>query len=99
MPTNASLKTGFSLAHGAGRKLGRNDANSRCKEDRAKNIDGDNDINNIVICENDDLFREEAPFAYKSIENVIDDLEHFGLLKKIASFVPVITYKCREQCC
>ena len=49
-----------------------------------------------VVCEKRDLLYEEAPLAYKNIERVIRDLLEAGLVRVIASFRPVFTYKMRE---
>lgn len=95
-----SIKTGFSVSHGAGRKISRNKAQEGMKNksvrDRKICCQGDSDISNIVICEDTKLFYEEAPFAYKDIQSVIDDLEHFGLATPICSFIPSITFKCKK---
>ena len=48
-----------------------------------------------VICEDKKLLYEEAPEAYKNIEQVIEDLKHYGLIEVIASLKPLITYKTR----
>ena len=50
-----------------------------------------------VICEDKDLLYEEAPEAYKNIEQVIFDLKIAGLIEIIASYQPVITYKKRAD--
>jgi release factor H-coupled RctB family protein len=98
--TTHSLETGYSLSHGAGRKISRLKAQSgmKAKSESDRNIccQGDLDISNIVICQDTNLFYEEAPFAYKDIQAVIDDLEHFNLANPICSFVPVITFKCKK---
>jgi RNA-splicing ligase RtcB len=95
-----SLQTGYSVSHGAGRKVSRLKAQTgmRAKTEKDREIccQGDHDISNIVICEDTNLFYEEAPFAYKDIQAVIDDLEHFKLAYPICSFVPVITFKCKK---
>jgi release factor H-coupled RctB family protein len=39
------------------------------------------------------LLFEEAPTAYKRIEQVIDDLVHHGLATPVATTVPLVTYK------
>lgn len=95
-----SIKTGFSVSHGAGRKISRNKAQEGMKNksvgDREICCQGDSDITNIVICQDTNLFYEEAPFAYKDIQSVIDDLEHYGLASPICSFIPSITFKCKK---
>lgn len=94
------LETGFSVSHGAGRKISRSKAQEGMKNKsvRDRNIccQGDSDISNIVICQDLNLFYEEAPFAYKDIQAVIDDLEHFNLATPICSFIPSITFKCKK---
>jgi release factor H-coupled RctB family protein len=95
-----SLKTGFSVSHGACRKISRAKAQEGMKNKTVKDRDiccqGDIDISNIVICQDVNLFYEEAPFAYKDIQAVIDDLEHFELVTPICSFIPSITFKCKK---
>ena len=95
-----SLQTGYSLSHGAGRKISRLKAQEGMKAktelDREFCCQGDKDIDNIVICQDINLFYEEAPFAYKDIQAVIDDLEYFDLANPICSFIPVITFKCKK---
>lgn len=100
-PINSSIENGFSVAHGAGRSKSRTNACECLKNksifDREKCMQPKNDdINNIVICENTDLLYEEAPFAYKDIDDVIDDLVEANLIKVIITLKPVITYKCRN---
>lgn len=98
--SNHNLETGYSVSHGAGRKISRLKAFEGIKNKSIidKNIccQGDTDINNIVICQNVNLLYEEAPFAYKDIKSVIDDLEYFKLAHPICSFTPVITFKCKK---
>ena len=95
-----NLETGFSVSHGAGRKISRTKAldSMKNKSIRDKEIccNGDSDISNIVICQDINLFYEEAPFAYKDIQSVIDDLEYFKLAIPICSFIPIITFKCKK---
>lgn len=94
------LETGYSVSHGAGRKISRNKAydhlNTTSEKDREICCQGDVDITNIVVCEDSQLYMEEAPFAYKDIQAVIDDLEFFNLAIPICSFVPKITFKCKK---
>lgn len=51
-----------------------------------------------VVCKNKALLYEEAPQAYKSIDQVIKDLKDAGLIELIASLKPVITYKTGRGC-
>lgn len=93
-----SLANGFSVSHGAGRKFARSKAMElMCDctpQEREKKLSVDESIrNNIVICEKKELFYEEAPFAYKDVEVVVQDLVALGLCEVVASLKPVITYK------
>jgi release factor H-coupled RctB family protein len=49
-----------------------------------------------VICEPRELLYEEAPAAYKNIEDVVKDLVDAGLVSVIATFRPLLTYKTRS---
>lgn len=83
-----------SLAHGAGRKFDRASMHGRV---RAKKSDlavlQRNPYGGYVVCEDRNLLIEEAPTAYKSIDGVIGDLEHFGLARVVATFRPLVTFK------
>ena len=87
----------FSLAHGAGRKWSRSEA--RAKLDRRFTIADlqRTKLGSRVICEDRELIYEEAPQAYKAISQVIDDLQHAGLVDVIATLRPLITYKTRRE--
>ena len=54
-------------------------------------------LGNRVICKSRDLLYEEAPQAYKDIDLVVKDLVDAGLVKLVASFKPLITYKTRKK--
>lgn len=85
-----------SLAHGAGRKWSRSDAKAKLgKRFKAADLER-TALGSRVICEDRDLIFEEAPQAYKNIHSVIADLEEAGLIRTIASFRPLITYKTRR---
>lgn len=92
-PTGNQDDNGYSLAHGAGRKWQRSIAKAnlskRYKTDELKRTA----LGSRVICEDKDLIYEEAPQAYKNIEAVIQDLVDSNVIKLIARFKPLITYK------
>ncbi len=103
-PTNSGETNGWSVAHGAGRKIARGKLaegmKNKTQSDREHCLlpsKTEYDISNTVICEKQDLLYEEAPIAYKDIDVVIADLVHFGLVKVIMTLKPVITYKCRDK--
>ena len=84
----------FSLAHGAGRKWNRQSTAARVREKHG-------DIQSLlqtklgtkVICPSKELLYEEAPEAYKNIEDVIDDLIFFNLAKPVARLKPIVNIK------
>ena len=81
-----------SVSHGAGRKWHR----SGCK-DRLKNKYGKKSVKGYrsqkLICRNKDLYYEEAPDAYKNINQVIQDLEQNNLITVVATLKPLLTIK------
>lgn len=98
-PVGEQEVSGWSLSHGAGRKMSRKDA--RVKFDQGS---GQGSIEKLrrtkfgsfVICEDRTMLMEEAPDAYKSIDRVIQDLVDHGLIKVLALMKPVLTYKVRR---
>ena len=49
-----------------------------------------------MICEDRQLIYEEAPQAYKDVQQVIRDLDGAGLIDMVATLRPLITYKTRR---
>jgi len=79
-----------SLPHGAGRRYSRKDA-----EERFKNHSGDltrTEMGSHVVCRSKALLYQEAPGAYKDIDEIINYLGDFGV-RIIAIFKPVLTLK------
>ena len=94
-PVGDQTANAWSVAHGAGRKWSRADCKGKLEnrysaEDMRKSPYG-----GCIICESKDLLFEEAPQAYKQIEQVIEDLS--GIVEVIAIFHPVISYKTRKK--
>lgn len=100
-PLRSDITHGYSVSHGAGRKVSRMKAvdlmNDTDDTGRHKKLNSEEFGENIVICEDKSLFCEEAPFAYKDIDVVINDLVELGLVEIVMSLRPIITYKMR--CC
>ena len=96
--TENSWIGGYSLAHGAGRKMSRSKALSSVKNqyENANNL-LITPLESRVICENKDLLYEEAPEAYKKIEDVVFDLAYFKLVKIVAVLKPLLTYKFKKD--
>lgn len=85
----------WSLAHGAGRKWARSETRHRMRERFGMHQLTQTPLGGRVICEERDLLYEEAPAAYKNIEDVIQELVDDGLVSVIATFRPLLTYKTR----
>lgn len=87
----------YSLAHGAGRKWQRSTCKGRLTgrytaEQLTRTAQGSR-----VICCDRELLYEEAPQAYKPIESVIAAMVQAQLIRPVARFKPVITYKVRTE--
>jgi len=84
---------GGAIAHGAGRKWKRTECKSRLKERFSSESLKRTCFGSRIICDDKDLLFEEAPQAYKAIEEVIEALVLAGSCKVIATFKPLMTYK------
>ncbi|WDZ88160.1 RNA ligase RtcB family protein [Micromonospora cathayae] len=94
---HAGADANWSVAHGAGRKMSRADA---LRRGRAKHTVAElrrTPVGSIVVCGDRQLLFEEAPTAYKRIEQVIGDLTAHGLATPVATTVPLVTYKTADQ--
>jgi release factor H-coupled RctB family protein len=90
---HAGPAANYSVAHGAGRKMSRADA---LRHGRAKHTVEElrrTPVGSLVVCGDRHLLFEEAPTAYKRIEQVIADLVDHDLATPVASTVPLVTYK------
>jgi len=81
------------VAHGAGRKMSRADALRRGKAKHTVEELRRTPVGSLVVCGDRQLLFEEAPTAYKRIEQVIADLGAFNLATPVATTIPVVTYK------
>ena len=50
-------------------------------------------VGSLVVCGDRQLLFEEAPTAYKRIEQVIGDLTTYGLATPVVTTLPLVTYK------
>jgi release factor H-coupled RctB family protein len=86
----------ISLAHGAGRRHGRQalrkSGTMLSKSDLTKT-----GLGSEVVCTDTDLLLEERPEAYKDVGCVVDDMEDNGICRGVAILRPVVTYKIREE--
>lgn len=81
----------YSANHGAGRVMSRHEAMRRVsgeaviKQLEAKGI--------IVKCHSLRGIAEEAPLAYKNVDNIVEVVHQAGLAKKVAKFIPLAVIK------
>jgi release factor H-coupled RctB family protein len=94
---HAGDDAGRSVAHGAGRKMSRADALVRNKAKHTVEELRRPATGSVVVCGDRQLLFEEAPGAYKRIEQVIADLVAHGLATPVVSTVPVVTYKTADK--
>lgn len=83
-----------SLSHGAGRKWARHMCKSRLEKKYTFEDIKNTKLKSKVICRDLDLLYQEAPKAYKNINDVIDSLIEYDLIEVVATLKPLITYKC-----
>jgi release factor H-coupled RctB family protein len=96
-PLRPDWESGYSLAHGAGRKWGRSQAKGKLASRYSPQQLERTALGSAVICEDRDLLYQEAPQAYKNVEVVMADMVDAGLARVIAVFRPVVTYKMRRR--
>lgn len=90
---HAGPEANHSVAHGAGRKMSRADALRRGKVKHTVEQLRKTPLGSFVVCGDRQLLFEEAPTAYKRIEQVIADLVDHNLATPVATTVPLVTYK------
>lgn len=90
---HAGPDAGWSVAHGAGRKMSRADALRRGKAKHTVEELRRTPLGSRVVCGDRQLLFEEAPTAYKRIEQVIGDLVEHGLATPVTTTIPLVTYK------
>ena len=90
-----------SLAHGAGRKWARSDCVGRLAHKFKSDELRKTRFGSTVVCSDKELLYEEAPQAYKDVDDVVASLVDAGLVRLIARFKPLLTYKkgAMATCC
>lgn len=86
----ASLR---SVAHGAGRRMGRTEAREKVRARYRRAELARSPGGGRIICDDKDLLFEEHPDAYKAIEPIVRSLEENRLATRVASLVPIVTVK------
>ena len=94
---HAGPEANHSVAHGAGRKMSRADALIRGRAKHTVEELRRTPVGSLVVCGDRQLLFEEAPTAYKRIEQVIGDLVGHGLATPVVTTIPVVTYKTADQ--
>jgi release factor H-coupled RctB family protein len=94
---HAGPDANLSVAHGAGRKMSRADALRRGRAKHTVDELRRTPLGSLVVCGDRQLLFEEAPTAYKRIEQVIADLVEHGLATPIVDTVPLVTYKTPDR--
>ncbi len=81
----------FSTCHGAGRVMSRHAAMRRISGQEVINMLKQKGI--IVKCRSIRGIAEEAPLAYKNIQDVVEVVHNAGLSKKVARLIPLAVIK------
>ena len=82
-----------SLSHGAGRKWARSLCRSRLRNKYDRDSIRETALKSRVVCHDTGLLYQEAPEAYKNVEQVVAALEEHRLAEVAATPRPLITYK------
>lgn len=93
MPTENTEISLYSLSHGAGRKWPRSICKSRLKNKYNKDTIKQTKFKSHILCNDINLLYQEAPEAYKNIEQIIESLIEYKLIQVVATMKPLITYK------
>lgn len=90
--TETGMEKAFgSSCHGAGRRMSRIKAK---KTVRGSTLRQELEQRGIIIrCESDPGLAEEAPIAYKDVDNVVQVVEHAGLARRVARVKPLAVIK------
>ena len=86
--TPKAAETFFSVNHGAGRTMSRGEAFRTISQQ-----DFERQMGNIIYNKPYRTIADEAPGAYKNIEEVIDTLVEAGLTRKVAKLRPLAVIK------
>ena len=82
-----------SVAHGAGRKMTRQEAVAKLKPRYKRDSLHRTALGSRVICDDPQLLYEEHPDSYKAIEPVVEALESAGAASRLAWIRPLLTVK------
>ena len=89
--TKKAKEAFYTVNHGAGRTMSRHQATRKVRPDKLmKNL---KERGVIIKCRTMRGIAEEAPIAYKNIEEVIEIVHNAGLAKKVAKLLPLAVIK------
>jgi len=89
---NENMERTFgTVCHGAGRRMSRTQAKKSVQGSELRERLEKQGI--IIRCESDSGLAEEAPMAYKDVDNVINVVDGAGLARKVARVVPLAVIK------
>lgn len=90
--TSAGMDVAFgSSCHGAGRRMSRMQAKRTIRGSTLRESLEQQGI--MVRCESDSGLAEEAPTAYKDVEEVVNVVDHAKIAKKVARLTPLAVIK------
>lgn len=92
-PLNGAENALYSLSHGAGRKWERASCKRKLNKKYTKESIKSTKFKSKVVCNDSNVLFEEAPQAYKNIDQVVLDLVEAGLARVVATLKPVLTFK------
>lgn len=95
MRGSGTPNTLWSVAHGAGRKMGRSEAVAKLSS-KLRRADLTRTATGRVLCDDAQLLFAEHPAAYKPIAPIIDSLEVAGAATRVVAITPRITVKRQE---
>jgi len=89
--TEKSKEAWYTVCHGAGRTMSRHEAMRRVS---GQEVVRDLESKGIIVkCWSSRGIAEEAPMAYKNIDEVVEVVHNAGLSKKVAKLVPLAVIK------
>jgi len=89
---NENMEQTFgTVCHGAGRRMSRTQAKKSVRGSELRERLEKQGI--IIRCESDAGLAEEAPMAYKDVDNVVNVVDGAGLARKVARVVPLAVIK------
>ncbi|MFT7583160.1 MAG: release factor H-coupled RctB family protein, partial [Myxococcota bacterium] len=83
----------WSVAHGAGRKMGRSEAMEKIRARYTKAKARKSATGGWLVCDDSKLLFQEHPDTYKPVEPVVRSLENAGAARVVAHLTPLITVK------